>query len=148
MEAERDFTLFRIASYELINKRYDIVVDKRPVNLDISTIRLPITALASITHRISGVILLGAVLILLWMLGVSLESEQGFEFIRELLDSIVAKLIMWAILSALAYHFVAGIRHMIMDMGFWESLEGGKLSAKISFVLSALLIVLAGVWIW
>ncbi len=123
-------------------------MDKRPVNLDISTIKLPITALASITHRVSGVILLGAVLILLWMLGVSLESEQGFEFIQELLGSIVAKLIIWAILAALAYHFVAGIRHLIMDMGFWESLEGGQLSAKISIFLSVVLIILLGVWVW
>lgn len=123
-------------------------MDKRPVNLDISTIRLPVTAIGSITHRISGVIMLGAVLILLWMLGVSLESEQGFQFIKDLLGSVVAKLIIWAILAALAYHFVAGIRHMIMDMGYWETLEGGKLSAKISFFLSGVLIVLAGVWLW
>lgn len=123
-------------------------MDKRPVNLDLSTVKFPITAIASITHRISGVIMLGAVLILLWMLGVSLESEQGFEFIQELLGSVVAKLIIWAILAALAYHFVAGIRHLIMDMGFWESLEGGKLSARVTMFLSVVLIVLAGVWLW
>jgi len=123
-------------------------VDKRPVNLDISTIKLPVTAYASITHRVAGVVMLGAVLILLWMLDSSLSSPEGFDFVKELLGSITAKLILWAILAALAYHFVAGVRHLIMDMGFWEEAASGKASATVSIVISIILIVLAGVWIW
>ncbi len=123
-------------------------MDKRPVNLDLSTVKFPITAIASITHRVTGVILLGAVLVLLWMLDTSLESEQGFLFIQSLLDSILAKLVIWGILSALAYHLVAGLRHMVMDMGHWETLAGGKASARGAMALSVVLIVLAGVWVW
>ncbi len=123
-------------------------MDKRPVNLDLSTVKFPITALVSITHRVSGVVLLGAVLILLWMLDVSLESKQGFEFIQELLTSIVAKLVLWAILAALAYHLFAGMRHLIMDMGFWETFEGGKASAYVTIALAVMSIGLVGVWIW
>lgn len=123
-------------------------MDKRPVNLDLSTVKFPITSLVSITHRVTGVVLLGGILVLLWMLDMSLESEQGFAFIQELLDAVWAKLIVWAILAALAYHFVAGVRHMIMDMGFWETLQGGKASATASAIVSVVLIVLAGVWVW
>jgi succinate dehydrogenase / fumarate reductase cytochrome b subunit len=46
------------------------------------------------------------------------------------------------------YHLTAGIRHLIMDLGIGETLEGGKLGAKIVFIVSAILIVLTGVWIW
>ncbi len=123
-------------------------MDKRPVNLNLLTVKLPITSISSITHRISGVILLGAVLILLWMLDLSLESEQGFEYIQGLLDTLVVKLIIWAILAALAYHFIAGTRHLIMDLGFWETLKGGMTSAWGAIFLALIVIVLAGVWLW
>jgi len=124
------------------------VNNKRPVNLDIGTMRLPITAIVSILHRISGVILLFAAGILLWMLDSSLSSAEGFAEIEEMMASTVCQVIVWLILAALAYHTVAGIRHLFMDCGVGESLEGGQTGAKIILVCTAVLIVLAGVWIW
>ena len=50
----------------------------RPVNLDLSTIKLPLAAITSITHRISGVIMFAGIGILLWMLELSLSGEAGF----------------------------------------------------------------------
>ncbi|MGL5372028.1 MAG: succinate dehydrogenase, cytochrome b556 subunit, partial [Plesiomonas shigelloides] len=50
---------------------------QRPVNLDLKTISFPITAIASILHRVSGVITFIALGILLWLLSLSLSSEQG-----------------------------------------------------------------------
>ncbi|SDS03066.1 succinate dehydrogenase subunit C [Halopseudomonas xinjiangensis] len=124
------------------------VKSKRPVNLDLRTIRLPVTAYSSIAHRISGVILFIAIAALLWMLDRSLSSESGFEQVGAILQHPLAKLTLWVILSALLYHLVAGIRHLLMDAGLGESLEGGILGAKVVLVLSAVLIVLLGVWIW
>ena len=121
---------------------------KRPVNLDIGTIQLPVTAYASILHRISGVALFFAAGIFLWVLDGSLSSSAGFDAIKECLQSPLAKLVIWGCLSFLAYHFVAGIRHLIMDMGVGESLEGGRTGAKLVFVCSVVLILLAGVWVW
>ncbi len=120
----------------------------RPVNLDLSTIKLPITALVSITHRVSGVVLLGGVLVLMWMLDVSLSSEEGFNSIKETLQAPIAKLVLWGVLAALAYHLVAGVRHLLMDIGIGESLEGGKRGATITVVLAIVLIILAGLWVW
>ena len=121
---------------------------KRPVNLELSTIAFPVTAIVSITHRISGVALLAGVLILMWMLDTSLESEDGFVAVKSLLALPWVKLIIWFVLVALAYHLVAGIRHLIMDMGVGESLQGGRLGAKLTILLAVVLIVLAGVWLW
>ena len=122
--------------------------DKRPVNLDIGTIRLPITAYVSILHRVSGVVLFFAVGILLWMLDASLASEESFDSLKETLGSPFVKFIVWGILAALAYHLVAGLRHMVMDFGIGETLEGGARGAKIVLVFAVILIVFSGAWVW
>ena len=121
---------------------------QRPVNLDLRTIQLPITAYTSILHRISGVILFVGLAVLLYALDKSLASEEGFEQVKACMTSPLAKLVIWGLLSALLYHLVAGVRHLIMDMGIGETLEGGKLGSQIVLAVSAVVIVLAGVWIW
>ena len=124
------------------------VNDKRPVNLDLTTIKFPVPALASISHRIAGVALFVAVPILLWMLDRSLASPESFAEMKQLLDSWFAKVVLFGILAAIAYHFVAGIKHLIMDWGIGGTLEGGRRFATASFIVAAVLIVLAGVWVW
>ena len=106
------------------------VNSQRPVNLDLRTIKLPITAYTSILHRISGVILFVGIAVLLFGLDKSLASEEGFAQVKECLTSPLAKFVIWGLLSALLYHLVAGVRHLIMDMGIGETLEGGKLGSR------------------
>ncbi|GAA6153228.1 succinate dehydrogenase, cytochrome b556 subunit [Pseudoteredinibacter isoporae] len=120
----------------------------RPVNLDISTIKLPITAYVSILHRVSGVALFAGVAILLWMLDKSLSSANGFAELQDTLNSPLCQFIIWLTLAGLVYHMVAGIRHLIMDAGIGEDLEGGQKGAKIAIAVIAVLILLAGVWVW
>ncbi|HLT05691.1 MAG TPA: succinate dehydrogenase, cytochrome b556 subunit [Pseudomonas sp.] len=121
---------------------------QRPVNLDLRTIKLPVTAYTSILHRISGVILFVGLIVLLYGLDMSLASEESFEELKACLTSPLAKLVTWGLLSALLYHLVAGIRHLIMDAGVGETLEGGKTGSKIVIAVAVVLIVLAGVWVW
>jgi succinate dehydrogenase / fumarate reductase cytochrome b subunit len=124
------------------------VDNKRPVNLDIGTIKLPITSYVSILHRVSGVVLFFAVAIFLWMLESSLASEQSFNDLAATLNNPVCQFIIWGSLAALAYHAVAGIRHLIMDMGFGEdSFESGRNSAWAAVVLAIVVISLITWWI-
>ncbi|MBL4828656.1 MAG: succinate dehydrogenase cytochrome b556 subunit [Aliivibrio sp.] len=120
----------------------------RPVNLDLRTIRFPLTATASIIHRISGVITFISIGILLWLLNLSLSSPIGFAKAADIMDGFIVTFIMWGILTALAYHIVVGIRHLMMDLGHFEELESGDLSAKVAFAITAVLSVLAGVLVW
>lgn len=121
---------------------------KRPVNLNLLTIHFPITAIASIIHRITGVVLFVGMGLLLWALQISLRSEAGFMQIQNLLSHWCAKWVLWGIVSALLYHFVAGIKHLLMDAGIGESLFGGRLASMLTLIISVVLVVLAGVWIW
>jgi succinate dehydrogenase / fumarate reductase cytochrome b subunit len=121
---------------------------KRPVNLDLWTIRFPIPALVSITHRVSGVVLLAGILILMYMLDASLASEESFLDLQALLAHPVAKLVLWAVLAALAYHLVMGLRHLLMDLGIGESLQGGRRGAVIGVVIAVIMILAAGWLVW
>ncbi|MCJ8350553.1 MAG: succinate dehydrogenase, cytochrome b556 subunit [Moritella sp.] len=109
---------------------------------------MPIAAIASILHRISGVIMFFAVGILLWLLTESISSEQGFQNAQEIVSGFFGTFILWGILTALAYHIAGGIRHLLMDMGYFEELESGALSAKVSFVATVVLSILAGIMVW
>jgi succinate dehydrogenase / fumarate reductase cytochrome b subunit len=64
------------------------------------------------------------------------------------MQSPLASFIAWGTITVLIYHLIGGIRHLIMDLGHWEELDSGNLSAKITIGLWIVLAILAGVWIW
>src|SRR5690606_40367424 len=107
-----------------------------------------VTSYPSIAPRTPGVILFIAIAGLLWMLDTSLRSESGLEQVKACFANPIAKPVLWGVLSALLYHLVAGIRHLLMDAGIGEGLESGRLGAQVLIVVAAVLIVLLGVWIW
>ena len=122
---------------------------KRPVNLDIGTIKLPVTSYVSILHRISGVILFLAVALLLWVFEASLESPQSFQSLQEWFANPIFQIILWSSLAALAYHAIAGIRHLMMDFGIGEdSFEAGRRSAWIVVVVAIIAIAMMTGWIF
>lgn len=122
--------------------------DKRPVNLDLTAFKWPLPALTSITHRISGVLLFFGTAVLLYLLQLSLQSEAGFQQAADYLAMPLVKLVVWVIVAGLMYHLIAGVKHLIMDFGIGETLQGGKTGAVITILISAVAIVIAGVWIW
>ncbi|ARU57476.1 succinate dehydrogenase cytochrome b subunit [Oleiphilus messinensis] len=93
-------------------------------------------------------ILFVAIAFLLCALGASLESKESFLALQEALQGFFAKLVLWGILAALLYHMVAGVKHLLMDIGIGETLESGLLGAKVTLVVSIVLTLLAGVIIW
>ena len=125
---------------------------QRPVNIEyitiLTTIKWPAAAIASILHRISGVIMIFAIGILLWTLSLSLSSAQGFAQVKSLLDGVFFTFIITGILSALIYHVLGGIRHLLMDLGHFEEKDSGRISAKFVFALWLLLTIVVGVNLW
>lgn len=79
----------------------------------------------------------------------SLENQQEFAAVADMLsNSFFAKLVAWGLVSALLYHSFAGIKHLLMDCGYFEELESGTLIAKATLVAGVVSTLLAGIWIW
>ena len=105
--------------------------DHRPVYIDLRKINLPVSALISITHRLSGMyvffITLPLMLVLIYF---STESEDSFNDLSLFLKNY--KLILALIVLSfciLWYHILSGVRHLIMDAHIGESLLASKYSA-------------------
>lgn len=121
---------------------------ERPVYLSLTRFKWPLAAIASITHRVTGVALFVGMGYLLWLLGMALQSPAGFDQAAATLDGLLARLVMLAVLAALAYHLFAGLKHLVMDFHYWDNLRAAQASSITVFVLTAIATVLAGVWIW
>ena len=121
---------------------------KRPVNLDLGSLKYPPMAIASILHRISGIVLFLLLPMMLYFLYLSLHSEVSFMHLQTLLAEPYRKLLLWSFGASWIYHVIAGIRHMLMDLGAGEELEKARRSAVIVITLAIILTVFLGVWIW
>jgi succinate dehydrogenase / fumarate reductase cytochrome b subunit len=124
------------------------VKKQRPVNLDLTTIKMHPAANVSITHRIAGIITVFAIGILLLTLSTSLSSAEGFAQIQGYLDGMFFKFIIFGCLSALTFHILAGVRHLLMDLGHFEELASGNATAKFVFALWLAISAVIGVWLW
>jgi succinate dehydrogenase / fumarate reductase cytochrome b subunit len=127
------------------------VKSNRPVNLSLATVlavnlKSPV-AIASILHRVSGVIVFLLIPLLLYVLQQSLESQEAFDAVRrDVLGGFVGGGLMFIALAALVFHFVVGFKHLIQDFGIGESLNGGRLFAWAALALAAFFILCAFVW--
>lgn len=125
-----------------------IVNKKRPINLDLSSLKFPPMAIASILHRVSGVLIFLLFPFVLFILSCSLQSEESLAQTKIILANPYYKLLLWAFGASMIYHVIAGIRHLIMDMGFGESLRAGRMSAVSIIALAVILAIFLGIWIW
>lgn len=121
---------------------------QRPVNLQLNTISFPPSAIVSILHRVSGVAMFFAMIFVIWAWAVSVSSVDGFNTVQEVMAGPIGKFIAIGTLSALTYHILGGIRHVIMDMGHWEEIDSGNLSAQATIALWVLVTVVIGVVLW
>ncbi|NDH09180.1 MAG: succinate dehydrogenase, cytochrome b556 subunit [Gammaproteobacteria bacterium] len=120
----------------------------RPINLDLRTLHFPVMAITSIMHRVSGIIIFILLPFMIYFLQLSLGSKESYLHMLELLDKSFYKLIVWGFLSALVYHFMAGVRHMIADYGYGETVGVAKKTARLLLTLTVMTTVLLGVWVW
>jgi succinate dehydrogenase / fumarate reductase cytochrome b subunit len=116
--------------------------------LNLLTIRFPVTAIVSILHRLSGVVLFLLVPFLVWAFQASLVSPTSFDSVIACLQNPVLKLLLWVFSIALIYHLLAGLRHFVMDFGWGESLQGGRMGAWGVLILTGIFAVIGGGLIW
>jgi len=125
-----------------------MVSHKRPINLDLTSFSYPPMMIASILHRISGVVLFLLLPMMLYFFRLSLHSAVSFAQLHTKLSAPLNKFFFWAFGAALIYHVLAGIRHIVMDLGWAESLVAGRRSAQAVIVLAVFLSLWFGVVLW
>lgn len=101
----------------------------RPVFLNPTQIRLPVGALTSIAHRVSGVLLAASVPIGVYLLDRSLQNEQGFAQVTGLLGYGAVRVAMVVVIWALAHHVLAGVRHLLSDFDVGSPLRVARRTA-------------------
>ena len=122
---------------------------KRPVFLDLPKLKFPIMAIVSILHRVSGFVLFFAIPLFLWAVSMSLESESSFLTLKAYMASCsFLKIIAFLFFAALVYHLIAGIRHLLMDWGYFETLPGARASSMVVIIISIVFAVLLGIVLW
>ena len=112
----------------------------RPKYLNLLQIRLPIAGILSIGHRVSGVILLICIPFFIYLLHLSLRSDQGFSATVDILDAPMTKLLLFFLLWALTHHFFAGIRFLLLDIDIGFERSQARLSAWLVFFLEVIMV--------
>ena len=111
-------------------------MDSRPVNLNLFTIHFPITAIVSILHRLSGLVLFLFIPFGLWIFHQSLQSSAQSEAIQAVCSHWLVKFLITFLLSAVVYHVFSGIRHLLMDLGLAEDIKSARITAYLVLFLS------------
>ena len=107
-------------------------MQERPVYLDLTKIRLPMSAFSSITHRLSGIYVFFVTLpLLLYIISESTSSKSNFDQLLSSLNTFNNfSIFFYVSISIFWYHILTGIRHLIMDFfHVGESLQGANYSA-------------------
>ena len=101
----------------------------RPVFFNLTRIQMPVGAITSIAHRVTGVVLALGLPFFLYVLYLSLDSAQSYERLTRIVGTGLFKVAMVAFIWALSHHLLAGVRHLLMDIGIGSHLVGARRSA-------------------
>jgi succinate dehydrogenase / fumarate reductase cytochrome b subunit len=107
----------------------------RPKNLNLFTIKLPINAVVSILHRVSGVGLFLSIPLILLAFQSLVHSESSYLTLAGWLNTWFVKLLLIGLAWAFFHHFFAGIRHLFQDIHWMTSLNNARLSSRILLCL-------------
>ena len=115
----------------------------RPVFLNLLRIRQPVTAVVSILHRITGILMVLALPGLIYLLQISLSSPEGFFQATTILDGQIARLFAVLMSWALAHHLFAGIRFLILDFDVGLTKSVARKTAWLVHISAAVVAVIA-----
>lgn len=114
----------------------EMTIKKRPKNLDLTTIKLPLPGKVSILHRVSGVGLFLCLPVLLWLFAASLASPESFATFKAVFSSLPVKVVVAGLIWAFVHHFCAGIRFLLLDMHIGIEKDAARKSAAAVLAVS------------
>lgn len=112
-------------------------------------INLPLPAVISILHRVSGVVLFfPGIPILLYSLQMMLDSPQSHDEFHMILACIPVKTGLTILLWFFMHHLCAGIRYLALDLHYGAELKQARISSGLVFIVGIILTILFGTVIW
>ena len=117
--------------------------DNRPLSPHLQVYRLPFTALTSISHRISGVLLSGGALVLVYWVVAAAAGPQAYATASSILSSLPVQALIFLWTFVLFYHLCNGIRHLVWDVGYGFDLKTAQRSGQIASGAAAALTLIA-----
>ena len=109
---------------------------KNPLSPHLQIYKWHISSLLSITHRISGVInLMALILIFFWLILLSL-GESNYELFLILINSFLGKFILIGFTWSMTFHLLSGIRHLVWDFGYGFEIKTANFSGVIVIISS------------
>jgi succinate dehydrogenase / fumarate reductase cytochrome b subunit len=107
------------------------IKNRRPVFFNLTQIQMPVGSITSITHRITGILLALGTPCCIYLLGISLENQQGYARVASLSSQLPFKALAILFIWALSHHILAGVRHLLSDIDIGSHLHAARTSAWI-----------------
>ena len=115
---------------------------KNPLSPHLQIYRWHISSLLSITHRISGVVnLLALILIFFWLIALSL-GENNYESFLLIINSFFGKFILIGFTWSMIFHLLSGVRHLAWDLGYGFEIKTANISGIIVIISSLVLTII------
>lgn len=102
---------------------------QRPTFFNLLQIQMPVGALTSIAHRITGMLLAVGIPFGIYVLDVSLEGPHGYAHVIAMVGDWPGKGVLIVLAWVLAHHLLAGIRHLLSDVDIGSQLPAARRSA-------------------
>jgi succinate dehydrogenase / fumarate reductase cytochrome b subunit len=118
-----------------------------PKFLNLFLIKLPPGGVASIAHRVSGVVMFVFLPLIAWLFGRSLESAQAYAAVLAWLQSTPVKVLSLLLVWSLSHHLLAGVRHLLLDIDVGTRMPQARISAHIVNLGAVALTVLYLAWL-
>lgn len=120
------------------------MANHRPLSPHLQIYKLPITGLISITHRITGVLLIFGLIGVLWLIAQVKTGMLDYLAMQTLLQTSIVKLMLSSFIYAFMFHLCHGIRHLLWDFGHSFSRENltryAQIELSVSLILTAIIL--------
>tara|TARA_X000000368_G_C22570458_1_gene510450 strand:- start:12 stop:398 length:387 start_codon:yes stop_codon:yes gene_type:complete len=118
---------------------------QKPISPHLQIYRWHISSLLSITHRISGIInLLALIFIFFWLIVLSF-GETNYELFLLAINSFIGKFILIGFTWSMCFHILSGIRHLVWDLGYGFEIKTANISGALVIIFSLALTVI--IWL-
>lgn len=121
---------------------------KRPINLALHTLTFPPMAIASILHRMTGIVIFLLLPFVMYVFQLSLGGVDDVNRLQTWFSCSFVRLGIWVFGTAMIYHVIAGVRHLLCDLGWGETLPLARWTAYIIVGLSGLGSIFLGILLW